>query len=799
MHRDDHRRSRCVAGALLAAFCLVGLLAAAADPVAEALSAVRDNKRDMYDTTSSVLGTLDSPATLAALQLSCRPIPSYQPGHPPTLAFDAATTQRLVALAADFSAHLTKDRSRGRAVFPLTTTGAQIRDLIGSPASAVIHLVHATPAEHQLEVGDVIVGANGHLFSDSEDPRPELGSALSDSQGPELHGVLTLQVVRHQHPLNVAIALPTPMRYSATWPDDCPKTVAIRQASLANVLTEQGTQFDFWTPLYLLASGDDAALERARRYVYDYLHGENAREAVPSGNSWIISYHLLAICEYYQLTRDAEVLAEIAYSVRILERQQFASGGWSHGEPGGYGEINNVGIIALMALVQARDCGAPVSPIVLAKAIRYFGQWCGTNLPYGMGSPGARSGTVLIVVAGISALLSSMGLIFLMTVRDDDDDMAMLVRETQARIMLNAACSYIQEAARLGWEPVGNSTSEHAEASGWIDVRDGSMGPRSTTVTITAGQRAASQHPIDGDGQGTGNVPIGVPLRFPMHAMNQPPCAIQLTASYNPVQLGAPDNGQAFLRYPDPQPVTTNGWAADPANPAGAVTAAGFASWVAGDPTLRSNSFGMSWFRLVREATGAVFTLTCGCGASQGYRTWAEVVAAQATPLFNNDPAFFASLVCDELRLWYRVEWSPATTAIDLNYLHEYQEEFFAVATHTYSGGGAANPASYSGAMMAPNMGAAPSSGSSACARSPHSGEPPHLSADQRHPSRPPCPRSRPAPMVIPMPVDCPSAPLPLDVAAPPRPRSRWRCSVSWPPSGWPGWISRSPCISSPS
>lgn len=316
-----------------------------------------------------------------------------------------------------------------------------------------------------------------------------------------------------------------------------------------------------------------------------------------------------------------------------------------------------------------------------------------------------RTGAVLIVVAGLAALLSSMALAFIMTVRQDVDEMSILVRETQARIMLTAACNYIQESSRLGWDIADHATTEHAEAYGWIDVRDGSLGPRVNTGAISASMRAASQHPIDSDGQGSRNMPVGVPRRFPMHVMNQTPYAITLSAAYNPVQTAAPDNGQPYLRYPDPQPVTDNGWVQDPANPGGTIKPKGFAAWLVGDPTPRSNSFGLSWFRLVREATGSVFTVTCGSGATQGYRTWAEAVADHAAPLFNNDPALFEALSADEVRLWYRVEWNAATTAIDLNYIHEYHEEYFAVATNTYTGGGAANTDSYSGSLMDPNMG----------------------------------------------------------------------------------------------
>ncbi len=87
-----------------------------------------------------------------------------------------------------------------------------------------------------------------------------------------------------------------------------------------------------------------------------------------------------------------------------------------------------------------------------------------------------RRGTVLIVVAGLSALLASSALIFLISVRGDVEDMNLLQREAQARIMLTAACNYIQEASRLGWEPAASTSTEHTEAFGWIDVRDGAWG-----------------------------------------------------------------------------------------------------------------------------------------------------------------------------------------------------------------------------------------------------------------------------------------------------------------------------------
>ncbi len=113
--------------------------------------------------------------------------------------------------------------------------------------------------------------------------------------------------------------------------------------------------------------------------------------------------------------------------------------------------------------------------------------------------------------------------------------------------------------------------------------------------------------------------------------------------------------------------MTGNGWRRDPADPAGSVDGARFSEWEAGDRAPREASLGLAWFRLLREPGGATFLVTCGAGATMGYRTWAEV---QADPdptgrsLFQS-AELFAAISQDEVRLWYRIEWSPAIMAID--------------------------------------------------------------------------------------------------------------------------------------
>ncbi|MFT3766289.1 MAG: hypothetical protein QM820_12380 [Minicystis sp.] len=118
------------------------------------------------------------------------------------------------------------------------------------------------------------------------------------------------------------------------------------------------------------------------------------------------------------------------------------------------------------------------------------------------------------------------------------------------------------------------------------------------------------------------------------------------------------------------------------------------ALFIAGDPSPRLESVGLSWFRVYRESerdhngvddpgyddpwydtpanrlqhNHAIFIVTCGAGGSRGFRSWdgpdadpsSDVVDAGAQAEFGGDPALFASLQREERVLWYRCEWSPA-------------------------------------------------------------------------------------------------------------------------------------------
>ena len=374
--------------------------AAEVDPVEQALSDVRHVKAELHSRISTVLGTLPGPAESAAHQRRCRPAPNPVTGIEREMKFDVETVARAAKLNPE---SLRKAKPRmGRRILPLGITGAYFIEALGKKELLVVHIVDDTPAADVIQIDDIIIGANGRLFEDPEDPRPEMGNALAESQSTELGGILTLHVVRDREPMNLKIDLGNKLSYSDTWPHNCEKSKQIREAALEYVLARYPwDRRNFWTPTFLMASGDDRALELARRHLF-----ADVQDDLPEGrgaNTWRQSYRLINMCEYYLITGDSSVLPAIRYDAECISWAQYRSGSWSHGGggekatapgmcDGGYGEINCAGLGAFIGLCLARQCGIEPYEEILPKSIRFFGEFCGANFPYGLGKPGKSGG-----------------------------------------------------------------------------------------------------------------------------------------------------------------------------------------------------------------------------------------------------------------------------------------------------------------------------------------------------------------------------------------------------------------------
>lgn len=294
-----------------------------------------------------------------------------------------------------------------------------------------------------------------------------------------------------------------------------------------------------------------------------------------------------------------------------------------------------------------------------------------------------RRGAILTIVVGISVALLALALTFLSQMRADANISRALVDQAQARIMLTAACTYIQEASRVG---------HGEEAFGWRDIRDGS-------------QRDAVPGPRGFDGEplyaaGSGEWPdVGGVARCAMRRPVLPPWATKRPYAYNPVPRRWPHSNPNLsggeIRYNnfEPQPAQfpydepDGAWTYDShftddeddglvdglQGHEGAWQA--FAQGSRLDPddpaSLRAHQGGPeAWFRVYREDVDH-FIVTVGTGATRGFRDWAEVQAAGAESLFLSDESVFQEAAVAERRQWYRVAWSPSVSGRSMPYVQQ--------------------------------------------------------------------------------------------------------------------------------
>jgi hypothetical protein len=272
------------------------------------------------------------------------------------------------------------------------------------------------------------------------------------------------------------------------------------------------------------------------------------------------------------------------------------------------------------------------------------------------------SGFVLIAVVGISMVLLMLSLAYLQTMRGDAERVRTLEAEARCRAMLTAACAYIQETSRIGWGAGDAATGWHGEAFGWRDVRDGSLpGPRG----------------LDGKAMwavGSGRWPDpGSTTRGVMYRMVRPPFALKTKRIYNELrwdsQVAGYRAGAAVTHwnpwpqaevFPDPEPAAN--WTA-------AERDAAWLQHCQGDrrPAPQTHR---PWFRLYRRPAPDfdTFVVTCGSGATYGFKDWSECNAFNSDPANSSRPEYgaiadsatFALLRAEERLLWFEIRWSPA-------------------------------------------------------------------------------------------------------------------------------------------
>ncbi len=274
----------------------------------------------------------------------------------------------------------------------------------GSRQILITQIEKGSAADGVLQVGDVILGANGRDFQ--HDARKEFAHALTESETTEKAGQLVLKVWNSGQTRTATLTLRVMGDYSATTPFDCPKTRQIVDDAVRHLLQKglgEGVSDDV-DALGLLATGRAEVMPLVRahaRKIAALGHDLQFRQAM---ETWHWGYHNLFLTEYYLATKDASVLPAIReYSTKIALGQSHM-GNWGHsmcvpypmsdgplyGVTPGYGALNQAGLPCMISLALATKCGIHNAPITLAlkRGGDFFRFYVDKGaIPYGDHSP----------------------------------------------------------------------------------------------------------------------------------------------------------------------------------------------------------------------------------------------------------------------------------------------------------------------------------------------------------------------------------------------------------------------------
>jgi len=263
-----------------------------------------------------------------------------------------------------------------------------------------------SPADGVLQAGDVILGVGGKPFDD--DARKSFGRAVTRAEQEENRGALRLLVWRKGERLAVELKLRVMGTYAETAPYDCLKSALILDRACEHLARHMKGGIDGKVnALALLASGKEEYLGLVRDYARELGSPDLKLDLyAPAAGmvSWQWGYGNLLLTEYYLATGDKAVLPAIReFSVNIAKGQSRV-GSWGHGMAwpalnngklhgslGGYGAMNQAGLVCHMSLILAAKCG--VGDAEVTKAIErantfarfYVGRG---SIPYGDHRPG---------------------------------------------------------------------------------------------------------------------------------------------------------------------------------------------------------------------------------------------------------------------------------------------------------------------------------------------------------------------------------------------------------------------------
>lgn len=307
-----------------------------------------------------------------------------------------------VLLSLGLMAHSIAVAADAPAVHFLGPTG--LRGSVAEGIITVAEVEKGSPADGMLDKGDQIVGLGSDCFH--SDPRRALAAAIDAAEAEDAAGRLPLLLKDGRE---VVLQLPVLGSYSPTAPYECAKTDRIVERA-AQALLQQG-QLDKGATranlLGLMATGEKkyfaAAAETIRNA--DWIKPDQEKiDAMLKGDvdmgyvGWYWGYNLIALGEYYLISKDESVLPAMRAYALGLARGQDAGGLWGHrmateqrnGRLPGYAQMNQPSLSDFMGMLFARKCGIsdPVLDAGIEQTYAYVADHIGKGaFPYGVHGP----------------------------------------------------------------------------------------------------------------------------------------------------------------------------------------------------------------------------------------------------------------------------------------------------------------------------------------------------------------------------------------------------------------------------
>ena len=288
--------------------------------------------------------------------------------------------------------------------YNLGITGLRARLVADEPKALLVkYVLPGSPADGQIQIGDLIVGAGGRMFQKdhcngygekvfgADGPVSELAQVLEECQSADRQGKLTLTLRRGKEILELSIDVGTKYgTFAPTFPHKCQKSDLILAELLQYLVDQQRKDGSFgdpvhdtFAPLALLASGEAKYLPAVERNVKYHCRVPQANDlGLPN---WYYMSAAIVLSEYHLATGDKSVLPDLQKVQDLIAKGQYlrmsqinpqakkshpdsfpkgpkdSHGGWGH-NPGfeGYGPIAMLTGQGALAYSLMHRCGIKI-------------------------------------------------------------------------------------------------------------------------------------------------------------------------------------------------------------------------------------------------------------------------------------------------------------------------------------------------------------------------------------------------------------------------------------------------------